>query len=383
MSKLSKRKVDSLNEPGFYGDGEGLYLSVKPSGSKSWILRTMVQGKRRDLGLGASDMVTLAEVRERARELRKIARAGGDPYAQRDARQLTFEQAAYEFHAIRSQSFSSGKHAQLWLSGLKHHAFPVLGQQPLESIRVSDVRRVLEPIWTEKHETARRVKQRIEAIFEWAKAEGHFEGDNPCSGIKYALKPQRRNPVHHRALPWSDLPEFYRQLDQRGCVSARALQFIILTACRSREVREAKWTELQAEVWTVPQDRTKMRRPHRVPLSNEARRIIEHIRGLDDTVLFPSSVQGSQRRGKPISVNAFRPLFQRMGCGGLTAHGFRSTFRDWCSEATEAPREVAEAALAHSVGEVERAYRRSDLFERRAALMRQWADFAATGQTRS
>lgn len=379
MPKLSKRSVDAISEPGFYGDGDGLYLSVKPSGSKSWILRTVVQGKRRDIGLGSTSVVTLAEARDDAREKRKIARSGGDPCACGNDVELTFEEAATEYHRIVASSFSSPKHAMLWLSGLKNHAFPSIGERTLNSLSAGDVRRILEPIWNTKHETARRVKQRMEAIFDWAKVEGYYQHENPCTGVKRVLKPQRRNPRHHAALPWTDLPDLYAALTEREGVSAYALRFIILTACRSREVREAQWDEIEGGIWTVPESRAKGRKVHRVPLSDEAICVLEDMRGLDRRYVFPSSVYVGKRKSRPLSVNAFRPLYGRLGLDNITTHGFRSTFRDWCSEHAEVSREVAEQALAHSLGQVERAYRRSDLFEHRAQLMQHWARFA-TGQ---
>lgn len=375
MPKLTKRTVDTIKEPGFYGDGDGLYLSVKPSGSKSWILRTVVQGKRRDIGLGSTGIVSLSEVRETAREMRKIARSGGDPCLRASTAELTFEEAAKEYHDIIAPTFTSPKHAKLWLSGLKTHAFPHIGDRELTSITVTDVRKVLEPVWNTKHETARKLKQRIGAIFDWAKAEGHYEQENPCTGIKRVLKPQRRNPVHHAAMPWRELPEFYLALTQRDGVSASALRFIILTACRSREVREAQWSEIVGDLWTVPEDRAKARKEHRVPLSAEAIQLLEKTRGLDKKYIFPSGVYSGTKNSRPLSVNAFRSLYERMGWGNFTTHGFRSSFRDWCSEYASAQREVAEAALAHSLGQVERAYRRTDLLEQRSILMAEWAAF--------
>lgn len=375
MPKLSKRRVDAISEPGFFGDGDGLYLSVKPSGSKSWILRTVVQGKRRDIGLGSADVVTLVAAREDAREKRKIARSGGDPTACRDQAELTFWEAAKEYHRIIEPSFSSLKHAKLWLSGLEIHAFPHIGERALNSISVVDVRRILEPIWHTKHETARRVKQRMEAIFDWSKAEGYYQHENPCAGVKRVLKPHRRNPLHHAALPWQELPDFYAALSEREGVSAFALRFIILTACRSREVREAQWSEIKDRNWTVPEDRAKARKVHRVPLSDEALRVLDAMCGFDKRYIFPSSIYVGTSKARPLSVNAFRPLYARMQVENLTTHGFRSTFRDWCSEYAEVSREVAEQSLGHSLGQVERAYRRSDLFERRAELIRKWADF--------
>ncbi|MFD0858719.1 tyrosine-type recombinase/integrase [Roseovarius aquimarinus] len=380
MPKLSKRRVDTVKEPGFYGDGDGLYLSVKPSGSKSWVLRTVVLGRRRDIGIGSSVLVSLADARDKARELRKVARDGGDPLAERNKKALTFGEAAQEYHRIIAASFSSEKHGRLWLSGLRIHAFPVLGDLPLEHVCVADVRKVLEPIWQTNYETARRIRQRIEAIFDWAKAEGHFTGENPSVGVKRVLKPQRRNPTHHAALPWTELPAFYEALTERESTAALALRFIILTTSRSREVREARWLELDGNVWTIPSDRAKTRKPHRVPLSAECIKILEQVSGLDDDLIFPSVRYRGTRGSRPLSVNAFRALYSRMGQVGLTTHGFRSTFRDWCSEKAGVSREVAEAALAHSLGEVERAYRRSDLFNLRSELMDQWSDYVLSNR---
>ena len=375
MPKLSVRRIDALKDPGFYGDGEGLYLAVKPSGSKSWILRTMVQGKRRDLGVGPASLVSLAEARDKAREWRKIARDGGDPFASRNQKILTFEEATHEYHRLVSQSFRSQKHTAQWLAGMRRHAFPILGDQMIDTIGVADVRRSLEPIWVNSHETARKIKQRIEAVFDWARAEGHYNSENPARGIKRVLKPQARNPTHLPALPWTDLPAFYKSLDERDAVSARTLQFIILTAVRSGEARGARWNEFKGNLWTIPSDRMKAGRVHVVPLSAEAVRILERVRGLDPTYVFPQRNRTLDGMGKPQSVNVFRALYQRMDRDGITTHGFRSTFRDWCAENADAPRELAEAALAHMPGPVERAYRRSTLLDRRRSLMEQWATF--------
>lgn len=380
MSKLSARRVETLKEPGFYGDGDGLYLSVKPSGAKSWILRTVVQGKRRDLGVGAADLVSLAEAREKARDWRKVAREGGDPIANRIAASLTFEEATREYHKVVSQAFRSEKHAAQWIAGMKSHIFPSLGDRVLNSVTVSDVRKALEPIWTPKHETARKLKQRIEGMFDWARAEGFYKSENPARGIKRVLKPQPRIPTHLASMPWKELPTFYQALNERDGVSARTLQFIILTAVRSGEAREARWAEIKGNVWTIPAHRMKTGREHVVPLSPEAMRVLEGVWRLDSAIVFPQRSQSTNGTGKPQSINVFRALYERMGIEGITTHGFRSTFRDWCSEAADAPREVAEAALAHVPGQVERAYRRSTLFDRRKSLMDQWAQYVTGSQ---
>ena len=379
MTKLSARRVETLKEPGFYGDGDGLYLSVKSSGAKSWILRVVVFGKRRDLGVGPADLVTLAEARDKAREWRKIAREGGDPFASRNTGNITFEEATKEYHKVVAQSSRSPKHAAQWLAGMVTHVFPAFGDRALRTIGVVDVRKALEPIWTTKHETARKLKQRIEATFDWARAEGHYGPENPARGIKRALKPLPRNPTHLAAMPWQELPAFYKALQERDGVSALTLQFIILTAVRSGEAREARWAEINGNVWTIPAHRMKTGREHIVPLAPEAIRILDKVRGLDSEYVFPQRSQTPEGAGKPQSINVFQALYKRMGREGFTTHGFRSTFRDWCSEEAEAPREVAEAALAHVPGQVERAYRRSTLLERRRALMQQWAGFSYGG----
>lgn len=381
MSKLSARRVETLKEPGFYGDGDGLYLSVKPTGSKSWILRTVVHGKRRDLGVGPSDLVSLAEARDKARAWRKVAREGGDPYASRNAETISFEEATVEYHRLVAQSFRSEKHAAQWLAGMKKHVFPAFGDRMISNVGVVDVRKALEPIWINTHETARKIKQRIEAVFDWARAEGHYGPENPARGIKRALKAQTRNPTHLAAMPWADLPAFYESLSERDGVSARTLQFIILTAVRSGEAREARWDEFMGNLWTIPASRMKTGRTHIVPLAPEALRILEKVRGLDPVYVFPQRSKTADGAGKPQSINVFRALYQRMACEGFTTHGFRSTFRDWCGEAADAPREVAEAALAHVPGQVERAYRRSTLLDRRRDLMEQWAAYVV-GATR-
>lgn len=378
MSKLSARRVETLKEPGFYGDGDGLYLAVKPSGAKSWILRTVVHGKRRDLGVGPSDLVSLAEARDKAREWRKVAREGGDPFASRNAGTITFEEATVEYHRLVSQSFRSEKHAAQWMAGMKKHVFPAFGDRMVSTIGVVDVRKALEPIWIGKHETARKIKQRIEAVFDWARAEGHYGPENPARGIKRALKPQPRNPTHLAAMPWTDLPAFYKSLNERDGVSARTLQFLILTAVRSGEAREARWEEFKGNLWTIPAIRMKSGRTHIVPLAPEAQRILEQVRGLDPVLVFPQRIRTKEGAGKPQSINVFQALYLRMGCDGFTTHGFRSTFRDWCGEEADAPREVAEAALAHVPGQVERAYRRSTLLDRRRALMEQWAAYVVS-----
>lgn len=389
---LTAKGVEAKKEPGMYGDGGGLYLRVGPTGAKSWIVRTVIHGKRRELGIGSAELVSLAEAREKAAELRKVARAGGDPDADRKAAAkaaaeaarrnlITFGKAAEAVHAKLLPKWKNQKHAETWISGLKLHAFPRLGEKPIQSITRDDVLRVLEPIWTSRVETARRLRQRLHTVFQWAKDEGHFAGENPVDQIGLGLAQVNKNTAHLAAMPWRDVPAFWPQLVERDSVSSACLRFLILTAARSGEARGATWGEMDLEgaVWTVPANRMKRGKAHRVPLTAEALAILEAMKGLDPALCFPSPNRGKEGV-RPLSDMAFKLLFNRMGVSGFTTHGFRSAFRDWCSESAKADPELAEAALSHATGNsVVRAYARSDLFDRRRDLMDAWSRFA-TGE---
>lgn len=295
---------------------------------------------------------------------------------------MTFEAAAKRHHVSLARTLRSGRHADLWLRSLEIHAFPKIGKRPVNTITSADVLSTLNPIWAKKHDTACRVKQRIAAVFDWAKGAGHYSHENPVAGLKKALPAVKRKAEHMAALPWRELPAVMVQLAARDAVSARCLECLIPTSLRSGEVRGAQWSEmnLDAAVWQVPDARMKRGVPRRVPLPVEAMAVLEKIRGLDPVCLFPSPQRGRTGKVQPLSVMAFKPLLGSMGADGFTVHGFRSTFRDWCSESAHADREVAEAALSHATGnEVERAYARSDLFERRRTLMEAWARFAVGG----
>jgi integrase len=282
-------------------------------------------------------------------------------------------------HANLLPTWRSERHGEIWLAALKLYVFPTLGDRPIQTIDSGDVLRVLSPIWATKHDTARRVKQRIATVFDWAKGAGHFPGENPVNGLKKALPVVKHRQEHMASLPWRDLPAFMADLREREGISARALEFAILTAGRSGEIRGARWSEINGDVWEIPAERMKTHRAHRVPLTAEALDVLNAVHGLDGDLVFPSIVRTGGAR--PMSDTVFAALMKRMKREDLTTHGFRSTFRDWCSESAHADREVAEAALAHSLGDkVERAYARSDLFERRRDLMEAWAKYA-TGQS--
>jgi integrase len=384
MGGLTTLKVKSLKQRGMlYGDGDGLYLRIGPTGGKSWILRTAVYGKRKSYGLGSVKLVPLAEAREKARALRKIAREGGDPDVIRKRESMTFAEAAKRVHANLLPTWRNKKHAETWISTVENYANPVFGQRPIHSVGTSDVLKVLSPIWTEKHETAKRLKQRLGTVFDWAKGAGHYPHENPVNGLKKALPVVKRRPQHLAAMDWQEVPEFMRELGQRDGVLASTLEFIILTAARSGEARGAHWNEINNSIWTVPAERMKRGIEHRVPLSEAALHVIERVAGLDAELIFPSHNRGDRGQAKIQSVMVFKSLLRRMKREGFTVHGFRSTFRDWCSESARADREVAEAALSHATGtEVERAYARSDLFERRKDLMEAWGRYC-TGEAGS
>lgn len=388
VPKLTARKVETLRQPGMYGDGAGLYLNVSAGGTKSWILRATIKGRlnangkphRVEVGLGSLSLVSLAEAREAAMPLRKLARGGVNPLDEKRRETLTFEQAAERVHRNLKPTWRSEGHADRWLSAIKRHANPHFGNRPIDSITSADILRALEPIWTTRHDTARRVMQRLSTIFDWAKGAGHYTGENPVTAIRKALPTVRPNVEHMAALPWQEVPGFMRELAQRQGVSARALEFLIHTAARSGEVRGSRWAEidLEAKVWTVPAERMKTGKEHRVPLTDEAIDSLEAVMGIDEDLVFPSPKRGRLGEARPQSDTVFKALMTRMKRSGYTTHGFRSTFRDWSSESAYVAREVAEAALAHSVGSrVERAYARSDLFDRRRELMERWSRYCS------
>jgi len=378
---LSPVKIRLLSRAGRYADGNGLHLVVDDRGAKRWVLRTLVHGKRRDMGLGSLSIVSLAEARKRAAAYRLVARDGGDPIAERRQANrpvLTFKEAAEAVHASHSKGWKNPKHRDQWINTLRDYAFETIGAKRVNSITTSDVLRVLTPIWLEKPETARRVRQRMRTVLDWAKAAGHRDGDNPVEGVGDGLPKQKNRAEHHAALPYAELYPFLTALHESAAYDTTklALEFLILTATRTGEVIGAQWSEIdtKAKTWTIPAERMKTQREHRVPLSDRCMAILKQARKLSGkTYVFPGADNDT-----PLSNMAFLMALRRMG-HDVTAHGFRSAFRDWAAERTTFPREVCEAALAHSnPDKVEAAYLRSDLFEQRRALMDKWARHAAT-----
>lgn len=376
---LTAVKVRALTVSGRYADGNGLYLVVDPSGAKRWVLRTVVKGKRCDIGLGGLSLVSLAEAREEAAKLRKIARTNGDPLAERQAARRiipTFEEAARQVHREHTPSWRNPKHADQWINTLADYAFPEFGAKRVDAIDTGDVKSALMAIWHAKPETARRVRQRINMVFDWCKASGLRAGDNPCDGLGKLLPKQTDRGQHHAAMPYAGVPDFILKLgaSDAGEIARLAFEFLILTAARTGEVVAARRSELDinAGVWTIPADRMKAKREHRVPLAPRCLEIIERAEQLagDSEYLFPG-----RSAGKPLSNMAFLMTLRRMNLN-VTAHGFRSSFRDWAAERTNTSRDVCEAALAHGIKDkTEAAYNRTDLFEKRRSLMAAWAAF--------
>jgi integrase len=386
LSKLTKRK-------GVFCDGGGLYLHSDPPAQCSWLFRYRLNGKTRWMGLGPYPAISLAKARELASSARTIKALGTDPIDKRDASRaaahlaaakvITFRQCAESYIKAHRVGWRNAAHASQWESTLRAYAYPHIGALSVQAIDTSLVMRVLEPIWTAKPETASRLRGRIETILNWARVRGYREGENPArwKGHLDHLLPAKskvRRVKHHAAMPYAELPKFMARLREQDGNGARALEFLILTAARTGEVIGARWQEidLKNKLWTVPAERMKAGKAHRVPLCPRAVAILEAIKPgrVVGDVVFPGS-----RPQKPQSNMVFLMLLRRMKFERLTAHGFRATFKTWATERTNSPREVVEAALAHVAGDkVEAAYQRGDVFDKRRRLMTAWSDYCGT-----
>ena len=415
LGKLTALNVARERRAGMFGDGGGLYLQVTKSGAKSWIFRfwvperdpatghllrdphtKKVRGRVREMGLGSCLTVSLAEARDRALECRKLRERDIDPIEAREAakqeaaleraRALKFKDAAAAYMAAHRAAWKNDKHVAQWSATLQTYAYPVIGDLPVQAIDTTLVMKVIEPIWSTKPETAGRLRGRIESILDWATVRGYRRGDNSARwrGHLEKLLPARskvRKIAHHAALPYAALPVFMAALREQDGVAARALEFTILTAARTGETIGASRDEfdLCEKIWSMPAERMKAGKEHRVPLSKRAVDIVADTHNTDEHFVFPGA-----RRGKPLSNMAMLKLLGRIGRDDLTVHGFRSTFRDWASERTNFPSEVVEMALAHAIeSKTEAAYRRGDLFEKRRKLMEAWAAYCmapATGK---
>ena len=385
MGKLTVGKLRGLTVPGRYGDGGTLHLVISPPGTKSWVQRITINGRRHDIGLGGWPVVSLAMARDRAFANRRAVAEGRDPLAERKAaRTPTFEQAVEKVIAIHGEAWKDGgKTAKLWRATLREYAFPTIGEKGVDEVTTADVLAVLVSIWTRKHETARKVRRRIGTVMKWAVARGYRQ-DNPAGEAITAALPKRHKQVRHMpAVPYGGVAGAIAAVRASGAWPATklAFEFLVLTATRSGEVRLATCAEvdLRKRVWTVPAARTKTSREHRVPLCDRAVEILREARQFGDGsgLVFPSI------RRKALSDMTLSKLIKEQGIAAVP-HGFRSSFRDWAAERTNHPREVIEAALAHVVkNQTEAAYARSDLFERRRLLMNQWGQFVTGGSAKA
>ncbi len=391
INKLSAVSVSKLDKIGYHSDGAGLYLQVSATRTKSWIFRFSMAGKPHEMGLGSLRAVDLAQARLRARDCRAMLVDGKNPLAERraakvsqavsNARRTTFDECAAAFIDAHRGTWKSPKHVLQWENSLATYASPLIGALPVAEIDTDLVVKVLSPIWRKKTETAVRLRGRIESILDWATVSKFRQGDNPARWRGHLdnllASPSKIAPVtNYAALPWLEIGVFMKLLREREGVAARAIEFSILTACRSGEVRGATWDEinLQTKLWTIPAERMKAGKEHRVPLSTGALAILEAIEALG-SVIFPGRDEET-----PLSDMSLTAVLRRMGRGDITVHGFRSAFRDWCAEApgNAFPREVCEHALAHKLPDrVEAAYRRGDLLDKRVLLMQAWSDYCA------
>jgi integrase len=397
MAKLVKRltdlKIKQGIEPASYPDGNGLYLQVRKSGAKNWFYRYQVDGKGRKKGLGSYPTVSLSSARAAAQECHVLRDKGVDPIehykaveAERklsEIKGLTFEECAEAYIDARKAEWKNAKHHYQWHQSLNTYVYPDMGALSVQDIDLGLVLKVLEPIWETKTETATRVRQRIEAILDWAKVRQYRGGENPARWRGHLDKilpsPNKiKTVVHQAAMDYRVVPRYYQSLRLSDTVSTLALAFVIQTALRSKEVRCAEWDEIDFDdmVWTVPAARMKSNKEHRVPLTSEMCRILELAKVLrQDSFVFPST-----KKGQGISDTAVRKQLQDE-CPDVTVHGFRSSFRDWCAESTNYPRELAEKALGHVLGDkVEAAYQRGDLLEKRRELMAAWTNYCSSGE---
>ena len=373
---LSAAFVRTAKTPGKYIDGQGLFLKVDKSGARRWVQRIVIRGKRTEIGLGSASLVSLARAREIAIQNRKDARQGGDPLRSKreESAVLTFEEAARKVHQIHIPTWRNAKHGAQFISTLETYTFPRMGGIKVSDVTTADVLAVLQPIWLEKAETARRVRQRIGTVMKWAVANG-WRQDNPADAISQALPKQDRTPKHRKALPYQEVAGFLDCLraSNAGAFTKLALELLILTASRSGEVRLADWSEIDTDtaIWTRPAERMKGKKEHRVPLSPHAIEILQEARtlGYGEGLVFPGT-----KPGKPLSDMTLTKLVRELGFD-VHVHGFRTSFKTWAQERTNTAGEVSEAALAHAIKDKsEAAYARSDLFEKRRNLMERWAN---------
>ena len=403
QKRLSALQVKNLSKPGLYGDGGGLTLQITARGSKSWLFRYMVACKPYAMGLGPTHTVTLAEARQKALNARKLLIDGINPLVEKrqneitdalaSAKMMTFDQCATAYILAQKAGWKNAKHAAQWTNTLNTYASPVFGHLPVAEVDTGLVVKCLTPIWESKTETASRVRGRIESVLGWATTSGYRTGENPArwkghlQNLLATINKSSRT-KHHPSLPWQRIGAFMSALRVREGVSARAVEFAVLTACRSGEVRGARWAEFDTagKVWTIPAERMKAEREHEVPLSDAAIALLESIPKVSDFVFAGTQGQSLSDMSLTTVIRRMndddKPVWTDPNGKRITVHGFRSSFRMWAAEATNYPREVAEHALAHRLPDaVERAYQRGSQFAKRAALMTEWSVYCATMQT--
>jgi integrase len=383
MGRLTPLQIRNFKEPGRYNDGDGLFLELTGPQRGNWQLRATVNGRRRDIGLGSLALVSLKEARDAAFELRRDIQRGIDPVAERKRRKLeilTFKAAALRVHAEQKASWKNGKHQDQWITTLENYAFPHLGNRLVNDIEGPLIREVLLPIWLDKPETARRVKQRIGVVLDWAYASGMRSTEAPMRSVSRVLPRQPKKDGHFAAMPYDAVPAFMAHLHSRLSVPRLALEFLILTAARSGEVRGATWDEIDfsTKLWTIPASRMKVGKEHVVPLSAACIDVLERAKQFHapcSNLLFP----GRDVR-RPLSDMTLLKIL-RYAELSYTVHGFRSAFRDWAAEQTSYPGEVPEAALAHTIAnKVEAAYRRTNYLDKRRDMMADWAAYCTSGK---
>ena len=381
--KFSATEVKALRKPGRHTDGDGLHLFISKTGGKSWVQRMTIDGRRRDIGLGGYPSVSLAQARKRASDNREAIGNGRDPVAEKHRPAMpTFREASYAVHEANKPRWRNGSHTLGWIQTLERHAFPKIGNKPVDTISRSDLLAVLTPIWSTRPETARRVRQRMRTIFRWAMANELIESNPAGEAIDGALPSMPKVKAHLRALPYQEVGSALMTVDESQTTPASklCLRFLVFTAARSGEARGATWDEIDLEsaAWTVPGSRMKAGVEHRVPLSDQVLDVLTLAHQLEDGsgLCFPSPL----RPGRMLSDMTLTKILRSIGLADrATVHGFRTSFKTWTMEQTDTPWAVGEAALAHQLGgSVEQAYARSDLFLRRRTLMQQWAEYITT-----
>ena len=387
FNKLTAMTVKKLSKPGKYADGNNLYLQIDISGARRWILRLTVGHRRRDMGLGSTMIVSLEEARQLARLYRGIAKSGGDPFLERQKERgfkVTFAYCAQKVHELNKPTWKNEKFALQWYSSLENHVLPKIGKLPISQITSSDILNVLSPIWNTRTDTARKLKQRIRLIIKWARAKGYFQGDDPVELAEQALPRKKRSDNHHKSLSYKDVPDLIVKIKESkiSLPTQLAIQFTILSACRTSEVLRASWDEIDMQnlIWTIPAKRMKTGKIHEVPISSGMRDILKDAK---DKIGSPDYIFSSDQSGKELSNNTLRLAVQKRLGVDTTIHGMRSSFKDWASETTNFANEVSEMALAHVIpNKTEAAYRRGNLMDKRRHLMQMWSDFINNNQSK-